>query len=177
MMTDSGQQDRGDKLFSQEQWESQFRSESFILLGAFRCRPSWSRRKGGNLAYELVLIIQNKWVQVLLPLLPSLSTGKMIFLPGEGFLIHTQRRRGGLTILKATFRGGGMVSNLQSELGITWELASPNNNNSYSVPLQDTMEATGYEQRHIHTLSFLNCILIFIYFWHAESSAEVQWLL
>ena len=57
--------------------ESQFRSDSFILLQAFRCWPSWSgREREGTLAYELVLIIQNKWVQVLFLLLPSLRTSE-----------------------------------------------------------------------------------------------------
>ena len=106
--------------------ESQFRSESFILLRAFRCRPSRSRReRERTLAYELVLIIQNKWVQVLLLLLPSLSTWANDLPSGRGVSNPLTKEGVWANHIKSYLRGLGEVSNLQPELGITWELASP----------------------------------------------------
>ena len=86
--------------------ESQFSSESFILLQAFRCWPSWSgREREGTLAYELVLIIQNKWVQVLFLLLPSLSTWENDLPSGRGVSNPLTKEGGWANHIKSYFWG------------------------------------------------------------------------
>lgn len=71
------------------------------------------------------MIIQNKWVQVLLLPLPSLSTWENDLPSGQGVSNPLTKEAGWDNHIKSYFWGLGVVSNLQPELGITWELASP----------------------------------------------------
>lgn len=108
-MTDPGQQDRGDKLFSQEQWQSHNLGVSHL----FYFELSGVGHHGlGEKGRELLLmswfwLYRISGFKFYFCYCLAWALGQMIFLLGEGFPIHSQRRGCGLIILKATFGGRG----------------------------------------------------------------------
>lgn len=167
-MTDSGQQDRGDKLFSQSNENHNLGVNHLFYTRLSGVGHHGLGEKEGTLAYELVWLYRISGFKFYFRYCLAWVLGKMIFLLGEGFLIHTQRRRGGANHIKSYFQGWGWFLIYSQSWGSHRTSLSPIITILILWPSR-YHEATGMNRSiYIHCLFklYFNIYL----FWHAESS-------